>query len=204
VGFGTRRCVTNAAVRHAFYTRYFGRSGDSRSGGTLFSQVMDELRNRCRDRPKFLCDAMLGSLARWLRFFGFDATYLEPGVPDPVLAETARSEDRWLLTRDRELSSIGPRTLLVRNEKLDDQLLEVFSRLALRPAATLETSRCGECNGLLQAVEREEVSPVLPPFVLATAPRFRRCTDCGRVYWPGTHGARILARMRAVVQRLNV
>jgi uncharacterized protein with PIN domain len=147
---------------------------------------------------------MLGSLARWLRFFGFDTTYLEPGVPDQVLSQTARSEERWLLTRDRELSSVGPRTLLVRNEKLDDQLVEVFSRLALRPSATLERSRCGECNGVLQEVAREEVAPVLPPFVLATAPRFRRCTGCGRVYWPGTHGARILSRMRAVVQRLNV
>ncbi len=46
----------------------------------------------------FLCDAMLGSLARWLRFFGFDTTYLDPGVPDRVLADLARSEERWLLT----------------------------------------------------------------------------------------------------------
>ncbi len=147
---------------------------------------------------------MLGSLARWLRFFGFDTTYLEPGVPDPVLADTASSEDRWLLTRDRELSTVGPRTLLVRSERLDDQLVEVLSRLALRPAAHLGQSRCGECNGVLQDVEREEVAGVLPPFVLATAPRFRRCIGCGRVYWPGTHGARILARMQTIVERLNV
>lgn len=204
VGFGTRRCEADAAVRHAFYTRNFGRSGESRTGARLFFLVMSELRNGGRDRPKFLCDAMLGSLARWLRFFGFDATYLEPGVPDRVLADMARSEHRWLLTRDRELSTVGPRTLLVRSETLEDQLVEVFSRLALRPAAHLEQSRCGECNGVLQDVEREEVAPVLPPFVLATAPRFRCCIRCGRVYWPGTHGARILSRMRAVVQRLNV
>jgi uncharacterized protein len=165
---------------------------------------MDELRNGRRDRPKFLCDAMLGSLARWLRFFGFDTTYLEPGVPDPVLSQTARSEERWLLTRDRELSSVGPRTLLVRSETLNDQLVEVLSRLSLRPTATLERSRCGECNGVLQEVERKEVAPVLPPFVLATAPRFRRCAGCGRVYWPGTHGARILVTMQAIVERLNV
>ncbi len=168
--------------------------------------LSDDVRSaeRSPDRPKFLCDAMLGSLARWLRFFGFDATYLEPGVPDPVLAETARSEERWLLTRDRELSSVGPRALLVRAETLEDQMVEVFSRLGLRPAPHLEQSRCGECNGVLQDVEREEVSAVLPPFVLATAPRFRRCAGCLRVYWPGTHCERILARMRTVVQRLNI
>ena len=152
----------------------------------------------------FLCDAMLGSLARWLRFFGFDTTYLEPGVPDPVLADLARSEERWLLTRDRELSAVGPRTTLVQAETLDDQLVEVLSRLGLCPTPHLDRSRCGECNGVLEAVEREEVADAVPPFVFATAPRFRRCSGCSRVYWPGSHSARIVARMEAIVERLNV
>jgi len=146
---------------------------------------------------------MLGSLARWLRFFGFDATYLNPGVADPVLAELARSEARWLLTRDRELAAVGPRTLLVRTERLDDQLVEVLSRLSLRPAANLKRSRCGECNGILYAVEREEVAALIPPYVLTTATRFRRCDSCGRVYWPGTHSARIVDRMQTFIDRLN-
>lgn len=157
-----------------------------------------------QDRPKFLCDAMLGSLARWLRFFGFDATYLDPGVPDRVLAALARSEGRWLLTRDRELAAVGPRTSLVRSETLDDQLVEVLSRHGLLPTAELERARCGECNGDLEPVEREEVAEVIPPYVAATAPRFRRCSGCGRVYWPGSHSARIVARMQAIIQRLNV
>ncbi len=156
------------------------------------------------DRPKFLCDAMLGSLARWLRFFGFDTAYYEPGVPDDRLAEMARAEGRWLLTRDRELAAVGPRTVLVRAETLDDQLVEVMSRLALRPADNLENSRCSECNGVLLPVGKEEVSATTPPYVFATAPRFRRCTGCGRVYWPGSHSVRILDRMRAIVQRVIV
>ena len=65
--------------------------------------------------PRFLCDAMLGSLARWLRFFGFDAAYMDPSTDDRRLAERASTEDRWLLTRDRELASIGPRTMLLRS-----------------------------------------------------------------------------------------
>ena len=45
--------------------------------------------------PRFLCDAMLGSLARWLRLFGFDCLFsLEE---DSVLAERAAREGRWLL-----------------------------------------------------------------------------------------------------------
>ncbi len=153
-------------------------------------------------QPSFLCDAMLGSLARWLRFFGFDSVFLEPGPEDRVLAEQARVEDRWLLTRDRELASAGPRTMLVRADDLEDQLIEVFGRLDLRPDATLENARCSECNGDLVDVTREEVAEVTPPHVLATAPRFRRCAGCQRVYWPGSHGDRILERMETVVRRL--
>lgn len=155
------------------------------------------------NRVTFLCDAMLGSLARWLRFFGFDATYLDPGVPDRVLAALARFEGRWLLTRDRELAAVGPRTSLVRSETLDDQLVEVLSRLALCPTADLEHSRCGECNGVLESVERDEIAELIPPYVFATAPRFRRCMACGRVYWPGSHSARIIVRMQTIVTRLN-
>jgi uncharacterized protein with PIN domain len=35
----------------------------------------------------------------------------------------------------------------------------------------------------------------VPPFVAATAPRFRVCPGCGRVYWPGTHADRIARRL---------
>lgn len=153
-------------------------------------------------QPRFLCDAMLGSLARWLRFFGFDSVYLEPGTEDRVLEEQARAEGRWLLTKDRELASVGPRTMLVRADDLEDQLIEVFGRLDLRPDSTLEMARCSECNGELVEVTGKEVSDVVPPHVLATAPHFRRCAGCGRVYWPGSHGDRILERMTAVVSKL--
>lgn len=154
-------------------------------------------------RPCFLCDAMLGSLARWLRFFGFDAVFLEPGLKDEVLAGRAEAEGRWLLTRDRELASAGPKTMLVRGDDLEDQLREVFGRLGLRPKPNLDDARCAECNGELVDVSRDEVVEVTPPHVLVTAARFRRCTGCCRVYWPGTHGERILERMATIVDSLE-
>jgi uncharacterized protein with PIN domain len=153
--------------------------------------------------PRFLCDAMLGSLARWLRFFGYDALYFEPGPADSELAARAREDGRWLLTKDRELASAGPRTNLVRAEELDGQLVEIFRRLDLRPDATLENARCAECNGVLIDVARKEVADLTPAYIFATAARFRRCDGCGRVYWPGSHGERILEKMEQVVARLQ-
>ncbi len=148
--------------------------------------------------PRFVCDAMLGTLARWLRLFGYDTLFLGP-VEDRVVAKRAAAEERWLLTRDRELAAVGPRTLLVRAEDLEEQLREVFARLELAPAAGLAGSRCAECNGELEAVEPEEVAAQVPPHVRRTAGRFRRCRGCGRVYWPGSHSGRIVARMHRVV-----
>jgi uncharacterized protein with PIN domain len=153
--------------------------------------------------PKLLCDAMLGSLARWLRFFGFDAEFSDPSIDDRDLAERARREGRWLLTRDRELASVGPRTMLIRSEELVQQLVEVFERLGARPRVGLDDARCGECNGHLVAVAADQLASDVPPYVLRTADRFSRCDRCGRVYWPGSHGDRILEVMERVVAALE-
>lgn len=141
---------------------------------------------------------MLGSLARWLRFCGYDCLYLGTEPEDAELARIADAEGRWLLTRDRELAAAGPRTQMVQSASLEPQLAEVLRRHRLPPPDDLEASRCGECNGVLEEITAEEVADVVPPYVFATAERFRRCVDCRRVYWPGTHGEQIHVRFARV------
>src|SRR5436190_8642950 len=80
---------------------------------------------------KLLCDHMLGSLARWLRFMGYDTAYPEPG-PDRMLIERARAEGRVLVTRDKELAGRVPGSVPVRSDVLEEQIREVASRLSLR------------------------------------------------------------------------
>jgi len=160
--------------------------------------------NAFRSHPRFLCDAMLGSLCRWLRFFGVDCEYAGVEASDAEVGGRAEAEERWLLTADRELAGRGPRTMLVRSVELEDQLVEVLGRLRLDVRADLDLSRCSYCNGLLAEEEREQVADDVPPYVLETAERFKRCGRCHRVFWPGTHGKKILARMERVVDRVNV
>ena len=51
---------------------------------------------------RFIADAMLGSLARKLRIFGFDTLYFREGS-DAELEMVARTETRIILTSDRAL-----------------------------------------------------------------------------------------------------
>jgi len=146
----------------------------------------------------FVCDAMLGTLARWLRFAGFDTHYLRD-CPDAEVAALAAAEGRWLLTRDRWLASIaGPRVLLLRSPGLDAQVAEVVARLDLRVEPGRFFSRCSKCNGQLADATLADVASRVPPFVAAHANRFRECPECGGVYWPGSHVARIEARLRSL------
>ena len=51
---------------------------------------------------KFVADAMLGKLARWLRIIGQDVIY-SVQFSDSELLKLAKTEERVLLTRDFEL-----------------------------------------------------------------------------------------------------
>jgi uncharacterized protein len=146
---------------------------------------------------RFACDAMLGRLARWLRFGGFDTTFL-PDLPDLAVAGQARAEGRWLLTRDRKLAALaGPRVVLVRGRGVGEQVGELRTRLPMCVQPERFFSRCSCCNGLLAEVAREAVSDRVPPYVAVHARRFFSCPGCRRVYWPGTHASRITRRLEA-------
>jgi len=142
-----------------------------------------------------MCDAMLCGLARWLRLAGLDTTF-DSALDDAALAAVARREGRWLLTRDRVLAArAGPRVILLHRAGIAEQLAELMGRLGLSFSPERFFTRCSLCNGELEEVPREVVVELVPPFVAAHASRFSRCASCGKVYWPGTHHARIQRRL---------
>ena len=142
---------------------------------------------------KFLADNMLGRLATWLRLLGYDTAY-RPEADDSELARVARAEDRVLLTRDVELTRRrGLRHLLIESENVDEQLQQVFRALDL--TARQAFSRCAECNVPLDPASKETIQSQVPPYVFQTQDHFLRCPRCQRVYWRGTHWARMLARI---------
>jgi len=135
--------------------------------------------------PCFVADVMLGRLARWLRALGYDTLY-DSTWDDAPLAERARLERRILLTRDVELTRRrGVQFVLIQDDKVLRQLTQVARELQLNAAGAF--TRCIECNAELVDVKIQAVADKLPPHVLATQTRFKRCPRCEKIYWRGTH-----------------
>jgi uncharacterized protein with PIN domain len=143
---------------------------------------------------KFLADAALGRLARYLRMLGYDAAYARDRDGAAVLRETLRT-GRTLLTRRRDLAARKDvDVFLVEDDDVRAQLAAAARRFGLRFTAGA-MARCIECNEPLDEVSKAEVLELLPPHVRKTQEKFARCPSCGRVYWPGTHYARAVARL---------
>ena len=150
--------------------------------------------------PRFVVDAMLGRLARWLRLLGHDVLY-DPQWDDRAIVRIAAREDRIVLTRDHGLLArkIVRRGLLVSSDHVSEQLRQVLLALALHVDHGRIFTRCTACNTLVVAVEKATVEGRVPPYVFRSHARFVRCPGCGRIYWGGTHQGLALRRLEQML-----
>jgi len=148
--------------------------------------------------PRFVIDTHLGRLASYLRLFGFDALYRNT-YNDAELAAISATEDRVLLTRDRGLlkRKIVVYGWCVRDTRPQYQLVEVMVRYALASEAAPWT-RCARCNGLLTPVSKDEILDQLEPRTKLYYNKFKRCEQCGQIYWQGSH----MQKMQSFVSRV--
>jgi uncharacterized protein with PIN domain len=152
-----------------------------------------------RDRTRFIADGHLGKLTRDLRLLGIDVVC--PRDPaDRALVELSVTEDRALLTRDRPLLMHAAIRdgYYPRSQQADEQTREVIRRFELRDRIT-PFSRCLHCNGLLADVAKEEVFDQLEPLTKLYYETFRRCRQCGGVYWSGSHFEKLQQRLERLL-----
>ncbi|MEF8851431.1 MAG: Mut7-C RNAse domain-containing protein [Haloarculaceae archaeon] len=133
-----------------------------------------------------LVDDMLGKLATYLRMCGYDATYTtERGIETEADAlAKAHTEDRLVVTRDRELADRAERATLLTTRDITDQLREL-REAGFELALADEPVRCSACNGLLERVDRTEPTPDYAPDPHEEA--VWRCRECGQHFWQGSH-----------------
>ncbi|MDH3566669.1 MAG: Mut7-C RNAse domain-containing protein, partial [Desulfobacteraceae bacterium] len=59
-------------------------------------------------------------------------------------------------------------------------------------------SRCVRCNTMVQKVDKDSIRKMVPDYIWETHDAFRSCSQCGRIYWPGSH----IQRSRDIIKRL--
>lgn len=132
---------------------------------------------------KFICDAMLGKLARYLRILGLDAEYVKDRQDLPRFIGLGES---CLFTRNMSAMK-GERTYYLKSDLVQDQLREIKEIILpfVDPAKVM--NRCIECNKELVIVPRDTIEQRVPEYVFHTYQAFKQCPLCQKIYWGGTH-----------------
>jgi len=147
---------------------------------------------------KFLCDRMLGSLAKWLRIIGFDTYFPNSETSDNELLDIAKKENRTLITRDVELVFNARReNIKVINFKttcLDEQLKLVLKQLKIDKKLFL--SRCTLCNSLVTPIKKGEIKEKVPKKVFENKEKFWICKKCDKIYWIGSHYEKMKSKIK--------
>jgi len=153
--------------------------------------------------PRFVCDASLGGLARWLRAAGYEAEWAEKGGADELLRR-ARAGGGVLLTTDSRMmertairEGSVPAQWLPSDLPRIAQLKMLMRDLGLRPRAP----RCMSCGGELRAVAKDEVADRIPPRTARWKDEYYLCAGCGKLFWEGTHWERITRQLGDLVPR---
>ena len=152
---------------------------------------------------KLLCDHMLGSLAKWLRIFGFDTFYPDSTTNDDFILQIATREKRLLISRDKELLIRAKKTLVpvleIQTTNLTEQLQQVLKKIPVDEEKIL--SRCTVCNTLLHSVEKEGIKDKIPEKVFQTRNEFWICPSCSKYYWMGTHYENMREKINTLIQK---
>jgi uncharacterized protein len=165
-------------------------------------ESLSRRRVRLTNDPRFVADAMLGKLTKWLRVMGIDVNY-DPDTTDAQLLQCAAQTGSILLTRDRRLlHRRGPvQGLYIESNYYHEQARQVIQAFHLGNRIRV-FSRCLRCNAPLRAIAKQLVVDRVPPYVYATQLTFKHCARCNQLYWGGTHRDNMLRQLKAMLSGL--
>jgi uncharacterized protein with PIN domain len=156
------------------------------------------------ENVKFLADAMLGKLTRWLRMLGQDVEYSAKLTDDQLLGQS-KTEGRVLLTRDFELYQRavgrGIEAFYVQGCNEAERLAELSKRFGVPLEMDMDKSHCPRCNGKLGAVSKEQIKDNVEKNTFLHYEAFWKCPRCGHVYWQGAHWQQIIQTLTKAKQK---
>lgn len=145
---------------------------------------------------RFVLDAHLGKLAKYLRMLGFDTSYRND-FDDEEIIELAAREKRIILTRDKLLlrSKRVTHGYYIRSTDKHEQLREVVRKFDLFSQFRSFT-RCMTCNTELVLKKKEEIMHLVQAEILDLYSEFFFCPACRKVFWKGSHFKRMESFIR--------
>lgn len=136
----------------------------------------------------FICDVMLGKLARYLRELGLDAPYIRQGYDRTKLLNLA--EDAVFLTK-RKLHAGLARVIVINNNDPQAQIVEIKKYIQPYIDESSIMTRCLDCNTRLVDSLKDDIEPFVPEYVFHHYDNFKTCPTCGKVYWEGSHALKM-------------
>jgi uncharacterized protein with PIN domain len=153
---------------------------------------------------KFICDDMLGTLAKWLRIFGYDTLY--GAKNDDELLKISKQDNRVLLTRDKTLYGRAKNksfSIYIKPMSLHEQLVLVIQITGIMISMDKMLSRCLICNTPLEKKKKSEIRKIVPPYPFQYHEKFWKCPICNRVYWKGSHWINMYMRINKILKEIN-
>lgn len=141
---------------------------------------------------RFVVDAMLGKMAKWLRALGFDTCNIH--LTRPAQLEFYLARRFCVVTRNRRWGKYPGVLCIAANDPMQ-QLQEVVSQVSITADEVRFLKRCTLCNDLLEELPHEHAFGLVPDYVFETQSTFFQCAGCHRIYWPGSHPERMLKRL---------
>jgi len=175
--------------------------------GPLLAKNVGARKSLVKPKPIFLVDAMLGSVARKLRFFGLDTLYIADS-PDDEIIRIGIKENRIILTCDknmyRRIMKVGGRgTLLNGSDDAEDIAQALFSYGIMLSPYLKFNSRCTMCNALLSERTHAYVKGKIPINILNWHSRFFECMNCRKLFWEGSHYMSLVAMSTRIDNRIE-
>lgn len=172
--------------------------------GVYAPEVEAMLEGNLGSGARFLADAMLGKLCRYLRLLGADCDYARAAEDGWLLAEASRS-GRILLTRDRPLikraAKHGGLAFDPGCDEIAGQLREVIRRFG--PFDENRRPRCIRCNTVPLDVAPAVARAFVPKYTGLTHESFHACPCCGKLTWEGSHLERFKLALTAGQRRVT-
>jgi uncharacterized protein with PIN domain len=139
---------------------------------------------------KFYADSMLGKLARFLRFLGYDTLYRSEESVEKML-ETSIEDNRIVLSKSKDIvnkcNKLSIKSFFMSANEIEYQLRVLHNVLHLEMSTPPLNTRCSMCNNELIEKNKEEIINLIPKRTASHHDRFWQCSACGKIYWIGSH-----------------